>query len=163
MTFSSLFRTVRHPAAIALRLVLWPTLVMALGDLASRTEGDALGSGLMAFAGIVVASCVLALADGLVLRTRPLLLVWSITTVVVAGLVTAQPLIDFLVRGQEGDTWAEMVRMTVEDLPSSIVFFLFLVGVPVTAGALTGSVLRRSLHLGEGHVSPAAGLGVPRA
>jgi len=163
MTLSSFLRPVRHPAAIALRLLLWPTAILVLSDLASRAEDDALGGGLMAFAGIVVASFVLTVADGLVLRTRPLLLVWSITTVVVAGLVAAHPLVDFLVHGSEGDTWADMVRITLEDLPSSIGFFLVLVGVPVGTGALIGSVLRRSLHLGKGRVTRSAGLEVPRA
>jgi len=122
-----------------------------------------LAAGLSAFAVVVVASFLLALADGLVLRTRALVLVWSISTVVIAGLVTAQPLIDFLVHGSEGDTWADMVRITLEDLPSSIGFFLVLVGVPVGTDALIGSVLRRSLHLGERRVTRSAGLGVPLA
>ncbi len=147
MTLSPFLRLARRPVAVALRLLLWPTMIMVLANLTAKAEDDALAAGLSAFAVIVAASSLLALADGLVLPTRSLVLVWSITTVVIAGLVTAQPLIDFLVHGPEGDTWAQMVQITLEDLPSSVAFFMFLVGVPVATGALIGAVVRRSARL----------------
>lgn len=159
------FRTlVRHPASVALRLLLWPVAILGLGNLAALTQDDGLGAGLLAFAVMVALAFVLALADGLVLRTRPLLLVWSVTTVVVAGWMSARPLIDFFQDGPaERTTWTEAVDFTLADLPSSIVFFLVLVGVPVAVGAVTGSALRRSFQPRGGQGGRSSQLGVPRA
>jgi hypothetical protein len=142
MSFSSLLRLARHPVAVALRLLLWPTAILVLSNLAASAEDDALAGGLMAFGIIVAASFLLALADGLVLRRGALVLVWTITTVVVAGLVTAHPMVDVLVHGPDTSTWAEAVQSTLDDLPSSMAFFLVLVGVPVVLGAVTGAALR---------------------
>lgn len=153
----------RHPAAVALRLLLWPTTILVLSNLAANAEDDALAGGLSAFAVIVVLSFALALADGLVLRTLPLLLVWSVTTLVLVGWMVANPLIDFLVHEPAGTTtWTEAVRLTLGDLPSSTVFFLLLVGVPVALGAVAGSALRRSVHPGGGQAGRSPELGVPR-
>lgn len=142
MSFSSLLRLAQHPAAVVLRLLLWPTMILVLSNLTASAEDDALAAGLMAFAIIVTTSFVFALADGLVLGRRALVLVWTITTVVVAGLVTAQPMVDVLVHGPQTSTWAEAVRSTLDDLPSSMAFFLVLVGVPVVFGAVSGAALR---------------------
>jgi hypothetical protein len=162
MPLSSFLRPVRHPAAVALRLLLWPAAILGFSHLAADSEDDALAAGLTGFVVVVAACFLLALADGLVLRTRALVLVWSITTLAVAGLLVVQPLVDFLVHGGEGETWADAVRVMLEDLPSSVVFFLFLAGVPVALGAVAGAALRRSAHPGGAQAGPATGLGAPR-
>lgn len=162
MSSSSLLESSRRPAAVALRLLLWPVVILQLSDLAARTEDDGLAGGLMVFAAIAATALTLAFADGLVLRARPLVLVWSITTVVVAGRFVAQPMVDFLVHGPEGSTWADTVRFTFEDLPFTSVFFLFLVGLPVAVGAAGGAVLRWSAHAVAGPVPRPTGFTAPR-
>ncbi|GAA3563219.1 hypothetical protein GCM10022197_18460 [Microlunatus spumicola] len=152
----------RHPAAIALRLLLWPAVILLLSNLVASTEDDGLGAGLLAFLVVVALAFLLSLGDGLVLRTRPLLLVWSVTTVVLALLLVAQPVLDHVLHGSEWSTWAEAVQLTLEDLPSELAFFLVMVGVPVGLGALAGSALRRSVRPRPGAVVRAADLGAPR-
>lgn len=154
---------VRLPASVALRLLLWPVAILGLGNLAALTQEDGLGAGLLAFAVMVALAFVLALADGLVLPTLPLLIVWSVTTVVVTGWMTARPLIDFVLDGpSERTTWTEAVNFTLADLPSSAVFFVVLVGVPVALGAVTGSALRRSFQPRGGQAGRSSRLGAPR-
>ena len=63
------------------------------------------------------------------------MLVWSVTTVVVALLLVAQPMVDFLLHGPEHDDLGRGRPLTLEDLPSSLAFFVVLVGVPVALGA----------------------------
>ena len=152
----------RRPASIALRLLLWPAAVLGLGELAGLTQDDGLAGGLLAFAVMVVLSFLLPLADGLVLPTRPLLLVWSATTAVVVGLTVAQPLRYAFVAGPEGTTWDDAVHVTLEDLPSTVVFFLVLVGVPVVLGAVTGVALRRAFGPRQGLTSRSTELPAPR-
>ena len=163
MTPAPFLSAARHPAAVALRLVLWPTVILGLSHLVSLTEDDGLAAGLTGFAVVAVLSFVLPLADGLVLRTRPLLLVWVVTTVVVVALMVAQPLTYAFVDGPEGTTWDYAVRSVLEDLPSSLGIFVFLVGVPVALGAVAGSALRRSVTPREARVGQASDLGAPRA
>lgn len=155
--------TLRHPASVVLRLVLWPAAILGLGELAARTEDDALAGGLLAFAVLVVLSFLLALADGLVLRTRTLVLVWSVTTAVVVAATAAQPLRYAFVDGPEGTTWDDAVRSTLEDLPSTLVFFLVLIGVPVVLGAVTGVALRRSAGPRRAGANRSPQLPAPRA
>lgn len=163
MASSPLLESSRRPVAVALRLLLWPAVILLLSDLAARTEDDGLAAGLLAFLVVVALAFLLSLADGLVLRARPLLLVWSVTTVVVVVLLVAQPLVDFVLEGAPGTTtWAETVRFTLDDLPSSLAFFFVMVGVPVALGALAGSALRRSVRPRPGPVAQTADLGAPR-
>lgn len=162
MSRSSLLESSRRPAAVALRLLVWPAVILLLSNLAARTQDDGLGAGLLAFLVIASLGFLLALADGLVLRARPLVLVWSVTTVLVAGLLVAKPMVDFVLHGPDRSTWAEAVQLTIEDLPSSFAFFVGLVGVPVGLGALVGSALRRSAGPGCGRATQAADLSGPR-
>lgn len=144
MPSSPFLASSRRPSAVGLRLLLWPTVILLLSDLAASTQDDGLAAGLLAFLVTAGLGFVLALADGFVLRARSLLLVWSVTTVLAALLLVAQPMVSFVLDGPAGTTtWAETVRLTLDDLPSSLAFFLVLVGVPVGLGALLGSVLRR--------------------
>ena len=145
MPLHSFTTAARHPVAVVVRLLLWPTAILGLSDLASRGENDALAAGLTGFFVVAVLSFLLPLVDGLVLRTRPLLLVWSVTTVVVVGLMVAQPLSYAFVDGPEGTTWDYAVHAVLEDLPSSLAVFFGLVGVPVALGAVAGAALRRSV------------------
>ena len=137
--------------------------ILGLSHLVASTEDDALAAG---FTGMVVlgaTSFLLALADGLVLRTRPLVLVWSVTTLVVVGSLVTQPLVDFLVDGPEGTTWAAAVQSMLEDLLAWSVLSLILVGVPVGVGAFAGSAFRRArLHSSE-LAGRSTGLAIPRA
>ena len=159
----ALLPLLRHPVAIALRLVLWPLAILGLSDLASRSEDDALAGGLTAFAVIAGLAFVLPLLDGLVLRTRPLLLVWSITTGVVVVSLVAQPLAYAFVDGPEGTTWDDAVQATFAGLPSSLLLFLVLVGVPAALGAVAGAALRRSVRAGGGQTIRTVEVGAPRA
>ncbi len=152
----------RHPVSVVLRLLLWPTMILGLSDLASRSEDDALAGGLMAFAMIVAVSFLLSFADGLVLRTRALLLVWSVTTVVVVGPLCTPRLIEVLRHAPHATTWDYAVRVTLEDLPLSAAFFLVLVSVPVALGAVSGAVLRLAATSRGGRVGHTAEL-APRA
>lgn len=161
MPSSSLLESSRQPAAVALRLIFWPTVILLLSSLAAWTQDDGLSAGLLAFLVTAGLGFLLALVDGLVLRARPLLLVWSVTTVLVALLLVAQPVVDHVLHGPEWSTWAEAVQLTVEDLPSELAFFVVLVGVPVALGALAGSALRRSVRPRPGPLARAADLGTP--
>jgi len=163
MPLSSFLRPTRHPAAVALRLLLWPTAVLGLSHLVAGTEDDALAAGLTGLAVIGATAFLLALADGLVLRTRPLVLVWSVTTLVVVGLLVTQPLVDFLIDGPEETTWAAAVQTMLEDLPAWSGISLILVGVPVGVGAFVGSAFRRARLHSSGLAGRSTGLAIPRA
>ena len=106
---------------------------------------------------------VLPLLDGLVLPTRPLLLVWSITTAVVVASLVAQPLTYAFVGGPEGTTWDDAVHAMFADLPSSLLLFLVLAGVPAALGAVAGAALRRSVRPVEGQTIRTPEVGAPRA
>lgn len=134
----------RRPLAVGLRLALWPLLIEVAASLAARSQDDALGAGFLAFFVIVVLAFGLALLDGLVLRARPLLLVWSVVTVLVSLLVSFQPTIDGLVDGDGRSALGESFRVDAADLPSSLLFFLVMVGVPAALGAVSGAAVRRS-------------------
>ena len=133
-----------RPTAVAVRLLLWPVLIEVAASLVARTQDDPLGAGFSAFAVVVALAFALALLDGLVLRVRPLALVWSVVTVLVALLVSFQPAIDTLVDGDGTLSAREAADVALSDLPSSLVFFVLLVGVPAALGALSGSAIRRS-------------------
>jgi hypothetical protein len=62
----------------------------------------------------------------------------------------------------EGTTWADTVETTLADLPVSMVFFLVLVGVGVTTGAVVGAVSRHLVHLSRGHARRSEQLARPR-
>ena len=134
----------RRPLAVGLRLLLWPLLIEVAASSAARSQDDALGAGLLAFVVIVVLAFGLALLDGLVLTARPLLLVWSVVTVVVSVLVSFQPTIDGLVDGDGRGALAGSFRVDAADLPSSLLFLLVLVSVPAVLGAVSGAAVRRS-------------------
>lgn len=134
----------RRPVAVGLRLVLWPVLIEVAASFAARSQDDALSAGFLAFVVIVVLAFGLALLDGLVLRARPLLLAWSVVTVLVSLLVSFQPTIDGLVDGDGRNALGESFRVDAADLPSSLLFFLVLVGVPAALGAVSGAAVRRS-------------------
>lgn len=163
MSRSSLLESSRRPAAVALRLLVWPAVILLLSNLAARTQDDGLAAGLLAFLVVASLGFLLALVDGLLLRARPLLLVWSVTTLVVAGLLVAQPMVDSVLHGPGWSTWADAVQLTLEDLPSSLAFFVGLVGVPVGLGAFTGSLLRRSVRPRRERVARGGDLSAPQA
>ena len=154
----ALLPLLRHPVAVALRLVLWPLAILGLSDLASRSANDALAGGLTAFAVIAGLAFALPLLDGLVLRTRALVLVWSVTTLVVATWLVSPRLIAAFARDPDAATWDHAQQTTLDDLPLSAVFFLLLGGVPVAFGAVSGWALRRSTR----PLSRTSGLPVPR-
>ena len=163
MTLPALLVLSRRPAALVLRLLLWPTAIVLLGNLAGATEDDGLAGGLLTFAVVAVLSFLAPLADGLVLRLRSLVLVWSITTVAITMLLSLQPVVDFLLHGPEGTTtWTETVRFALDDLPSTLVFFLVLVGLPVGLGAVTGYALQRAFRPRAGQLERSSALNVPR-
>jgi hypothetical protein len=163
MSPSSFLRLVRHPATVALRLLLWPAAILLLSNGAGALEDDALAGGLLTFAVLGMVAFLLALADGLVLRSRWLVLVWSVTTLVLAALLSLQPVVDLVLHGPAGTTtWTETVRLTLDDLPSTLTFFFFLAGVPVALGAVTGYALQRSARLRGAQGGQPTALGVPR-
>ncbi len=133
-----------RPAAVALRLLAWPLLIELAAFAAARSQDDALGAGLLAFFVVAVLAFVLALVDGLLLRVRPLVLVWSVVSVLVSVVVSLQPVIDTVVGGLGRGTVAEVFGYAVMALPSSLPFLLVMVGGPAALGALSGAALRRS-------------------
>ena len=63
-------------------------------------------------------------------------------------MLSAQPMVDVLLHGPEHSTWAEAVQLALDDLPSTLAFFVVMVSPPVVLGALTGSLLRRLVRPG---------------
>jgi hypothetical protein len=145
-THAALLSLTRRPVAVLLRLVLWPAALLGLSHLVAGTEDDALAAGLSGFFVLVVLAGLLSAADGLVLAVRPLVLVWSVTTLVVVGISVAQPLADAFSSGPERVTWDYAVHATLVDLPLSLVFFLVLLGGPALVGALTGHLVARAMR-----------------